>query len=304
MLGLADRSRTIELFEKVVRGEAGGAIETFRSLFSFGADPTSVVLDLLQHCHGASVAKVIGPGALELPQDQVARLASLGAGVSAGGLARLWQMLLKAHAEVAEAPEPASAVEMVLIRLAYAADLPGPEEALRVLQAEAESSTPQHPFRGARSSAALAQLPAEPARSGPLLASPKTFEEVVRLIGERRDVALRLDVEKYFRLISFRMGAICFEPADGAPGSLAQRLASQLKAWTGQPWLVAAEGGGGAETLLERQKRVQEGARADVLTDPFVQSVMEAFPGSEIVDVRQVGLPAPAQGEDQAGLEE
>jgi DNA polymerase-3 subunit gamma/tau len=135
MLGLADRAQTIELFEKTVRGETGPAIEAFRALHGFGADPVTVMLDLLEHCHGASVAKALGPEALTLPKDQAARLAALGAALSAGALSRLWQMLLKAHDEVRRAPDASAAVEMALIRLAYAADLPGPEEALRALRA-------------------------------------------------------------------------------------------------------------------------------------------------------------------------
>src|SRR5690348_6571827 len=129
MLGLADRAQTIELFEKCVRGEAGAAIEAFRALFGYGADPATVVADLLDHCHSASLAKTVGPDALVLPKDQAQRLTALGAAVSAPTLARLWQMLLRAYEEVRKAPDPAAATEMALIRLAYAADLPGPEEA-------------------------------------------------------------------------------------------------------------------------------------------------------------------------------
>jgi len=126
MLGLADRAQTIELFEKLVRGEAGPAIEAFRTLYGYGADPATVVADLLEHCHGASLAKAIGPQALVLPKEQAQRLAAVGAAVSAASLSRLWQMLLRAYDEVRRAPDPAAAVEMALIRLAYAADLPGP----------------------------------------------------------------------------------------------------------------------------------------------------------------------------------
>ena len=92
--------------------------------------------------------------------------------------------------------------------------------------------------------------------------SLQTFDDVVALIDQRRDIALRLDVQKYVRLISFRVGAISFEPAPGAPNNLSQRLSARLKEWTGQPWLVAAEGGGGAETLAERQAKADAAIRA------------------------------------------
>ncbi|MBJ7320649.1 MAG: DNA polymerase III subunit gamma/tau, partial [Brevundimonas sp.] len=134
MLGLADRSQTIALFESVMAGRTPEALENFRTLYGFGADPVQVTNDLLEHCHAASVAKMLGPNATRLPNDQAQKLAALGAAIPAATLSRTWQMLLKALDEVRRAPNPADAVEMAIVRLAYAADLPGPEEALKRLQ--------------------------------------------------------------------------------------------------------------------------------------------------------------------------
>jgi DNA polymerase-3 subunit gamma/tau len=193
------------------------------------------------------------------------------------------------------APDPSAAVEMTLIRLAFAADLPGPEEALKALRSEEHSpagpgASPGGGGSGARSS--LARAPqsevAGQAASAPRLASPRSFEDVARLIDERRDIGLKLDVEKYVRPISFRVGAIEFEPVPGAPANLAQRLSGRLKEWTGQPWLVAAQGAGGAETLLERQNRAVALAHDEAMAEPFVQAVLATFPGAEVVEVRQM----------------
>jgi DNA polymerase-3 subunit gamma/tau len=299
MLGLADRAQTIALFEHVMRGEAGAALHAFRALHGFGADPAVVLLDLLEHAHGASVAKAIGPDALTLPSDQAARLAAIGAAASAGTLARLWQMLLKAHEECRRAPDPAAACEMALIRLTYAADLPGPEEALKALQAGepvtggARPSPASTSGGGGGGSTAMARALAKPQG----LAEPasqivlQSLDDVMRLIEAKRDITLKLDLAKFARPVSFRPGAIAFEPAPGAPSNLAQRLAVRLKEWTGQPWLVAAEGGGGGESLYEREQRERMAARREIEADPFVQSVMQAFPGAEIVAVRQLAAP-------------
>jgi DNA polymerase-3 subunit gamma/tau len=300
MLGLADRAATIALFEQVVRGETGPALESFRSLWGFGADPAQVMLDLLEHCHGASISKAVGPDALTLPKDQASRLAGVGAQASAGTLSRLWQMLLKAHGEVRQAPEPAAAAEMAIIRLCYAADLPGPEEALRALRegdpvggGGGGGSVPSGGGGGGMTAAARSMAAPQPAaQTAPTLAS---FEDVVKLIDARRDIGLKLDVERFVRPISFRPGAITFEAAPGAPPNLAGRLVARLKEWTGQPWLVAAEGGGGAESAWERQKREERETRAEIEADPFVKSVLEAFPGAKVVEVRQLAAPeAPA----------
>jgi DNA polymerase-3 subunit gamma/tau len=118
--------------------------------------------------------------------------------------------------------------------------------------------------------------------------NPQSFEDVLALIEQRRDITLRLDVERFVRPISFRPGAIEYEPAPGAPRDLAQRLVGRLRDWTGERWMVVAQGGGGAESLWEKQKREQKEVRAAVEQDPFVQSVMDAFPGAEIVSVRTI----------------
>jgi DNA polymerase-3 subunit gamma/tau len=134
MLGLADRAATLGLFETAMAGDAAGALRDFRTLHGYGADAAQVMLDLLEHAHGASVAKTLGPDALHLPKDQASRLMAVGAETSAGTLSRIWQLLMRAYEETRKAPDPAAAAEMALIRLCYAADLPGPEEALRRLQ--------------------------------------------------------------------------------------------------------------------------------------------------------------------------
>jgi DNA polymerase-3 subunit gamma/tau len=297
MLGLADRAQTIGLFEHLMKGEVAPALEAFRALYGFGADPVQVALDLLDHCHGASIAKALGPDALAMPKDQAARLAALGANCSAGTLARVWQMLLKAHDEARRAPDPFAAVEMAIIRLAYAADLPGPEEALKALQnGEPVGGGPSAPSGGGGGgggggSAARAFAPAPQASAAPQMAAPQSFDDVVRMIDARRDIGLSLDVKHYMRPISFRPGAITFEPAPGAPSNLAGRLVARLKEWTGQPWLVAAEGGGGGESAYERERRERREVRAEIEADPFVASVMAAFPGAEIVEIRQTAAP-------------
>ena len=288
MLGLADRTQTIALFEQTMAGKTAEALTTFRTLYGYGADPVQVANDLLEHCHAASVAKMLGPNATRLPGDQAQKLAALGAAISAGTLSRTWQMLLKALDEVRRAPNPADAVEMAIVRLAYAADLPGPEEALKAIQSGGVpgggAGGPRGGGSGGGGGGASAMLAARP-MAAPALPDPQSFEAVVALIGEKREITLQMDVERYVRVVSFRPGAITYEPAEGSPHDLARRLAGRLKEWTGRTWLIAANGQGGGETLIEVEKKARIARRAAVEADPFVVSIMQAFPGAEIKEI-------------------
>ncbi|WP_333591398.1 DNA polymerase III subunit gamma/tau, partial [Brevundimonas sp.] len=294
MLGLADRGQTIQLFESIMAGRTPEALEGFRTLYGFGADPVQVTNDLLEHCHAASVAKMLGPQATRLPNDQAQKLAALGAAIPAGTLSRTWSMLLKALEEVRRAPNPADAVEMAIVRLAYAADLPGPEEALKRLHAgEPVTGGPGGGAPrggGGAGGGASAQLAARPV-AAPALPDPQTFDAVVALIGHKREIKLQLDVQQHVKLVSFKPGAIVYESGPSAPADLARRLSGRLKDWTGRTWLVAANGQGGGETLIEQERRGRAQERAEVAADPFVLSVLEAFPGAKIGEVKTLAPP-------------
>ena len=314
MMGLADRSETIALFETMMSGQPGPALEKFRMLWGMGADPAVVMLDLLDHCHGASVAKALGPDALTMPKDQAQRLAGIGAHTSAGVLSRLWQVLLKAHDEVRRAPDAAAAAEMALIRLTYVADLPGPEEALKALQdgqpigGSGGGGGSAHAPSGGGGGGATARATSRMVAPAPVVqhATPvlNSFDDVLNLVAARRDIGLKMDLDRFVRPVSFRVGAIEFEPVQGAPSDLTRRLALRLKEWTGQTWLIATVGGGGAESAWEREKRERREQRAEIEADPFVRSVMDAFPGAEIVEVRIAPpvVPADYVAEDEAQI--
>jgi DNA polymerase-3 subunit gamma/tau len=297
MLGLADRTQTIALFESIMAGRTPEALELFRTLYGYGADPVQVTNDLLEHCHAASVAKMLGPNATRLPNDQAQKLTALGAVISAGTLARVWQMLLKALDEVRRAPNPADAVEMAIIRLAYAADLPGPEEALKALRdgdpVGGGGSAPRGGGGGGGGGAQAslgAQLAARPV-AAPALPDPQSFEQVVALIGEKREVGLQMDVQRFVRPVAFKPGAITYESVQGAPIDLARKLSARLREWTGRTWLIAANGQGGGETIIEIDRRKRSEERAEVEADPFVKAIMEAFPGAKIGEIRTTAAP-------------
>jgi DNA polymerase-3 subunit gamma/tau len=200
-------------------------------------------------------------------------------------------MLLKAYDEVRKAPDPTAATEMAIVRIAYASDLPGPEEALKRLQsgnAPTGGGSGSAPSGGGGTVAqfgARAQPRAVAAPASDALASPQSFDDVTALIAAKRDIGLKLDVERFVRLVAFRPGAIEFEPAPKCPPDLAKRLAMRLREWTGQPWLIAAQGGGGAESRWEREQREKAQTKAEIENDPFVLDVKRAFPGAEVISV-------------------
>lgn len=304
MLGLADRGRVLDLFDLIMRGDAAGALSELSSQYADGADPVAVLRDLAEITHWVSVVQ-ISPQAAEDPTvspDERARGLSMAEGLPMRALTRMWQMLLKSLEEVSNAPNAMMSAEMSIIRLTHVADLPSPEDLVRKLQnapvppsgdgggratggGGSNSSTSNGgATRAVTQSGATTMLAAAPNMDA--LARYARFEDVVQLIRTRRDMKLLVEVENYVRLVKFSPGRIEFEPTDSAPIKLASQLASRLQNWTGVRWVITVASSGGGKTIGEVKDAHRNDMHLQALAHPLVQSVLLAFPGAEIKDVR------------------
>ncbi len=310
MLGLADRGRTIDLFDMVMRGDAPAALAELAAQYSDGADPMAVLRDLAEITHWISVIKITPEAADDptVPPDERARGLDMAGRLPMRVLTRMWQMLLKAIEEVGLAPNAMMAAEMAVIRLTHVADLPDPEALIRKLQS---GPPPVHPGGGGAPAGGggggggMVHAPARlmaPARGpamGPTMSGSAalavaedrlkvyaTFEHVLDLIREKRDMALLLAVESHVRLAKYAPGRIEFEPTPDAPRDLAAQLAQRLQGWTGSRWGVSVVASGGAPTVAESRDIDRVKAEAEALQNPLVQAVLATFPGAKITDIR------------------
>jgi len=302
MLGLADRGRVLDLFDRIVGGDAAGALSEVAAQYADGADPMAVLRDLAEITHWISVVKIT-PDAAEDPTigpDERARGLMMADRLPMRVLTRMWQMLLKALEEVAHAPNAMMAAEMAIIRLTHVADLPSPEEILRKLpdaprgnpataQAAGVGAGAAPPPPGPRAIApriASGAAPALMVRPDTALARFASFDTIVELIRANRDAKLLIEVETCVQLAAYAPGRIEFVPTDTAPRDLAARLAQRLQLWTGARWAVTLVNTGGAETIAARRDAETDDLKTRVRAHPLMQAVLLAFPKAEITEIR------------------
>ncbi|KAA2231563.1 DNA polymerase III subunit gamma/tau [Salinarimonas soli] len=305
MLGLADRAQVVDLFEAVMRGDVPAAFAGLRGQYDAGADPAAVMQELAGFTHLVTRLKLVPDAGQDASLTEIERQRGMAfaQGLSVRTLSRAWQILLKAVPEVQAASRPVAAAEMALVRLAYAADLPTPDEALRMLKdggplPSGSPSTPSPPrSNGATALASrpvLATSQPQPAPAAPRpqpAAVPemrlRRFEDVVALAGERRDIRMKAALERDVRLVRFEDGQIEFALAEGGNRNLAGDLARCLTEWTGRRWMVALSSEAGQPTLREQAAAAERELKSNAASHPLVQAVLTRFPGAQIVDVRQ-----------------
>jgi DNA polymerase III subunit gamma/tau len=310
MLGLADRGRVLDLFDLILTGDAAGALSELAAQYADGADPMAVLRDLAEITHWVSVLKVTPQAADDptTPPDERARGLDMAAKLPMRVLSRMWQMLLKALEEVAIAPNSMMAAEMAVIRLTHVADLPDPEKLIRDLQ-----SAPPAPrgggapaggggggaVHGARMMAPQSLAPMRGPMSGPIMQGNQalalaegqlqvyaSFDHVIDLIREKRDLKLLFEVETCLKLARYAPGRIEFQPTPDAAPDFAARLGQRLQGWTGARWAVSVVNTGGAPTLAEDRDRDRLSAEAEAMQNPLVKAVLAAFPGAKIAEIR------------------
>jgi len=329
MLGLADRGRIIDLFEYLVRGDMAGAFGEFRAQYDTGADPVIVLSDLAEFVNFVTRIKVVPSVAddVSLGEAERRRGRDFALKLSMRVLARMWQMLLKGIGEVQVATRPMAAAEMVLVRIAYAADLPTPDDALKMLAdtdpastgARAGASMPAatHHAPAPRAAAPLApaaeaRAPVAPRASLQSAAAPMPkpaprldeatpaqgeapspslylhdFAALVALAGEKRDIQLKTALENDVRLVRFEQGRLELHLLPSAAPTLTTTLQRRLADWTGRRWVVSLSKEAGAPSLRERREAEDAALRQGAEADPRVKALMSQFPGAEIIDVRR-----------------
>jgi DNA polymerase-3 subunit gamma/tau len=311
MLGLADRGRVLDLFERLMGGEIPLALDEFKALYDHGADPLVVMQDLLETTHFLTRVKV-APGAegfFDGGSAEAARAVTMAGKLTVPALTRAWQMLLKGLIEVRDSANPYPAAEMALVRLAYAADLPPTERLVRSLR-DAESAgaaphatQPRGPGGNPRAQI-VARASEEPAPQReeiltpqPIAAAPRVeirkLEDIVVLAKEKSARLLATQLETNVHLVSLEWGRIQFRPNAQAPKTLANDLAQRLRDWTGERWIVTLASEGGAPTIVEQRMMAERAKKDAVSQEPFVRAVLDAFPGAEIVAVRERADPEP-----------
>ncbi|TVR98450.1 MAG: DNA polymerase III subunit gamma/tau [Rhodospirillales bacterium] len=331
MLGLADRTAVFDVFEAAMAGDIRTVLGLLADQHAAGADPAIVLEDLLSLTHWLTRIRIVPAAADDpgVPEAERVRGRSLAERLPMPELTRAWQILLKGLTETRAAPEPLQAAEMALIRLAFAARLPTPAEALAALGGERPDAAP---VPSADSSASVAGNPASRAtqtardvrpsapRSGGTVGRPATqlatvesgsavdddpapsgpsararvanFEDIVALAAQQREGLLQSQLISAVHLVAFEPGRIELRLGERAPDDLPRRLSRFLSEQTGDRWLVTVSRAEGAPTLAEQRAAVDAGRIAAATADPLVREVLAAFPGARIAAVR-----APDEGE-------
>lgn len=324
MLGLSDRVRVLDLFEACMKGEAKDALSVMEELHNLGADPQTTMQDLLDMTHAISVIRTLSERsggaqglssdediAVALPHAALARAKELASGLSMPILDRAWTILTKGAQDLYRSGDARKALEMTLLRLIYAGDLPDPAKLIKKLMEQGESAfasggagatqmpAPQgggagqkptvQKLRAVSTSSGQGQQSAPKVEEAPaveeqleVMPAPTSLGQIITLCELRGEVMLASHVYNYVHAVKLKPGHFEFRADERAPRDLAQKLSKILNDGTDTRWMVSLSSDQGEKTLAQIDKEARDELEANVLAHDSVKALMEAFPNASL----------------------
>ena len=295
MIGLADRSQTFELFENLVSSHVDKVIELLQTQYKNGANPTTILQDLINVTHLVAKTRII-PSSVEessVSEEEREFAKKMAVSVSIAVLSKIWQMLIKGVSEMQIAPVQIDALEMILIRIAYSAELPTPAEILADVKKNSNlGATAPHFENGSSlsanisnpvSAAVLTQNTPQNAEGG---SKPANFfnspEDFISYLEQTRRLLIVYSLKSDVSFDDFHDGYIKMTITDKISPDFIMNLHKILEQATGKSWKIDTVRGNLGQTLFQKEDAKLAEERKDIMESPLVKAILAEFKGARI----------------------
>lgn len=287
MLGMADRGQAFEIFEKLLSGDMPELVKKLQEVYKNGANPTAVLNDLINITHLLTKVLLIPAFANNenLSETEKSFLKETSAKTNIALLSKIWQMLIKGLNELQTAPVPIDALEMILIRIAYSANLPTPAELLESIKKK--SNLKQQNFTV---TTAVNSLVAK--NEKPSLPQVKSrFDKVTDFIAyleKNKQARLVYMMKNDIEVVEFGNGVMKFKATERISSDFMTSINKFLETSTGQKWSLDIISGDVILSIANIENAQKEADKKNVAENPLVKAILDEFKGAKIETLTRI----------------
>ena len=298
MVGLADRGQTFDLFESLISGNTQEVMTNITKQYSDGANPIVVLHDLINIVHLLAKVKIV-PETINdssLSENEKDFCKRVVAQISMPVLSKMWQMFIKGVSEVNIAPSQTDALEMILIRVAYSANLPTPNELLDGLKKNSNLVYAQ-PQNNLQSDFA------DSSESKKGLEVFETPQQLVDYLITSKKMMLSYSLRNDIAFSEFSNGKMRITISDKINNDFLLNLQNVLKDATGIKWEIDVLSAPLGQTIADKEAEADMLQKKDVMDLPLVKVIMAEFKGAKIESLTRKIMEQAEKGEDVFGDE-
>ncbi len=318
MLGIADRSRIIDIVRLVIDGNKAKALDEAQEIFDLGADPKLVLQDMLEVIYLISRSKSFGKieNDLTVSESESDLIFSLSKDIDFSYISMIWQFILKGIEELNFVPNHFLSFQMLIMRLVHLKDLPSPEQVIDdFINSDtlelAKSPEQKDDFNeikpgtiiNKQTSAktqikSIIQEKAEDFDRTPKILEKKqdsrnleiinSFEKLVEITNINKEIELKFDLERNVRVVKFENGKIDISFNEKLSKNFVRSLTEKLKLWTGERWIISLSKEVGKSTIFENKETFKNNLLQEALESEVYKKIKESFPDAELSDVEEI----------------
>ena len=318
MLGIADRSRIIDIVRLVIDGNKAKALDEAQEIFDLGADPKLVLQDMLEVIYLISRSKSFGKieNDLTVSESESDLIFSLSKDIDFSYISMIWQFILKGIEELNFVPNHFLSFQMLIMRLVHLKDLPSPEQVIDdVINSDtleiAKSPEQKDDFNDIKPGTiinkqtsaktqikSIIQEKAEDFDRTPKILEKKqdsrnlekinSFEKLVEITNINKEIELKFDLERNVRVVKFENGKIDISFNEKLSKNFVRSLTEKLKLWTGERWIISLSKEVGKSTIFENKETFKKNLLQEALESEVYKKIKESFPDAELSDVEEI----------------
>jgi len=316
MLGIADRSKILNLLRSIFVGDQKTSVEQLREMINQGLDPTNFLNDLLEIIYFIQQKKTMGTFDVELSisESEQHMIDLISKDIKTPTLIIFWQLILKVLEEISVVSNPFLSIEMLVVRLVFLKDMPSYESVLdlvnksnleeekennktidlnykkKIIKNENENEINKISKDQVKNitQAKLAMPNIEPKSLTDSKASViiSSFEDLVFLTSKKKEIQLKYDLENNVNLVRFNERKIDISFNENLDKNFVRNLSEKLHKWTGNRWVITLTKELGQKTLAESKNLKKQELLEKEKKSKVYEKFKSVFSDVELTEVK------------------
>jgi len=302
MLGLADRSKLINLINHVFSGSEKEALELLRELIDTGLDPRNFLNDFLELLYLFS--RRISLGSIEkdtfISEGEIQLIDKGSKDLDIQDISLFWQLTLKTIEDLKVVSSENIALEMFLMQLMHLKDLEeSTEEKIFTQPKITGSGTTKKIIKENNPDPKTTNFTKNQMKSIEQIKTLTTkemdvekkiqvssFSDLIYLSEKNKEIELKYDLERNVKLVNFEDGKIDINFNENLNKNFIKKLSQSLYAWTGKRWIISLSKDKSSKTFYEEKVDKKEKLIAEGRKSKTFEEMSKAFSDADLVDVR------------------
>ena len=293
--GYFDKSFLIELIEYLFKGDEKNVIKNYRKLFDAGIEPKSFLndfLEVLYYIKNINSIRLEGK-IFNLNDGEFKKILEIAEKTDPQEIILFWQFTIKTIDELEIVSNPNLSVEMFLVRLIY---LKGSKIKEDINNESLVSSIKKETVKIDKTVETVNQIKnvSQQDKIDPKLELNKkkteisSFQELINLCNERKEVKLKYELETNVNLVSFENFRMEISFNDNLDKDFIKELSHKLFEWTGNRWIITLSQKKGEISMKEKDQINQRQIFEEVKKSNIYKKVLEILPDAELIDVKKI----------------